>query len=174
MPTSEMWNVLDNKKVEFVITDYGKLSRNLSDIKKELDRRGILYEIIKMGGWTQCSSIIRHGREVEEEKKIYNGCCAKNLITLLDGKIYKCPYMANAMNLKAIPSKEGEYINLRYLKNMELEKAHRILKEFLFSKEYFVSCDYCEGRPYCGKEIEPAVQITEPRNYSVIEEEREK
>ena len=172
MPTTEMWNVLDNKKVEFEITDYEKLSRNFSNIKKELDKRKITYEVIKMEGWTQCSSIIRHGREAKESRKIYNGCCAKNLITLLDGRIYKCPYMANAMNLKAIPLAEEEFIDLQQLQDIEIEAARQKLKKFLFSKEDFMSCDYCEGRPYSGEEIEPAVQISEPRSYSIFNEER--
>ena len=170
MPTEEMWNVFENKKVEFEMTDYGKLSRNFFNIKQELDKRDIVYEIIEMSGWTQCSSIIKHGRGQEEVKNIYNECCAKNLVTLLGGKIYKCPYMANAMNLKAIPVIEEELINLNQLEDMGLETAKQKLKEFLHEKEFFTSCDYCEGRPYNGEEIEPAVQISKPRYYSVLGE----
>lgn len=173
MPTEEMWDVFENEKVEFEMTDYGKLSRNFFNIEQELDKRKIVYEIIEMKGWTQCSSIIKHGRGQEEVEKIYKECCAKNLVTLLDGKIYKCPYMANAMNLKAIPTVEGEFIDLNQLENMRRETAKQKLRGYLFSKEYFTSCDYCEGRPYSGEEIKPAVQISEPRNYSVVGEERD-
>ena len=31
---------------------------------------------------------------------------------MLDGKIYRCPYAANATKLKAIPHKESDRVNL--------------------------------------------------------------
>ena len=170
MPTEEMWNIMENDKVGFSITNYGKLSRNLSDIQQELKKRDIVYDIHEVGDWTQCSNIVKHGRDEEALKKIYDDCCAKNLVTLLDGKIYKCPYMANAINLKAIPAIENEYIDLRELENMGLGKAKSILKKYLVSKEFFMACDYCEGRSFDAQEIEPAIQISEPRDYTIIGE----
>ncbi len=171
MPTKDMWDIMENSKVGFEITNYGVLSRKLSEIQGELDKRGIAYNIHEMGGWTQCSNIEKHGRSRQALKELYAECCAKNLTTLLDGKVYKCPYIANAVNLKAIPLMEGEYIDLSQLGDMELEAAKRTLKYYLYSKECFESCDYCSGRLFQSEEIEPAIQISEPRAYTVVEGE---
>ncbi len=168
MPSEEMWEVMENDKVGFSITDYGKLSRNLINMQQELEKRNIVYDIHEMGGWTQCSNIAAHQRDEKELREIYQECCAKNLITLLDGKIYKCPYIANAINLKAIPNAEGEYVDLGTLREKEPEIARKELRNYLKEKEYFLSCDYCEGRSFDADEIEPAIQISEPRGYTAI------
>ena len=34
------------------------------------------------------------------------------IMTLLNGKLYRCPFSANTMNLNAIPIKDNEYIDL--------------------------------------------------------------
>lgn len=170
MPTENMWNVLDNDKVRLEITNYGELSRNFANIKRELDRRNIAYYVNEMESWTPCSSIIRHGRDEKILKKIYDECCVKNTITLLDGRIYKCPYAANAINLEAIPASEGEFVDLRQLENIAFEMARNTLRDYLIVKKYLLSCDYCNGRPYSGEEIEPAIQSSEPLSYDKVEE----
>lgn len=168
MPTEEMWDIFENEKIRFELTNYGELSRNFLNIKKELDKRAIAYYVNEMDSWTPCSSIIKHGRDEKSLKKIYDGCCVKNTITLLNGRIYKCPYVANAINLKAIPEVEGEYVDLRQLEDVATDTAKSILYQYLYLKKYLFSCDYCNGRPYSGVEIEPAVQISEPLNYEKV------
>ncbi len=167
MPTKEMWDVMENEKVSFSITNYGRLSRNLLNMQQELDKRNITYDIHEMGNWTQCADIKKHNRDRIQLEEIYNKCCAKNLVTLLAGKIFKCPYIANAVNLGAIPIIEGEFLDLEQLDKMGLE-AKRKLRDYLNVKEYFLSCDYCNGRSFDAEEIEPAIQILEPRDYVVI------
>ena len=127
MPTEEMWDIFENEKIRFELTNYGELSRNFLNIKKELDKRAIVYYVNEMDSWTPCSSIIKHGRDEKSLKNIYDGCCVKNTITLLNGRIYKCPYAANAINLKAIPEVEGEYVDLRQLEDVASDTAKSIL-----------------------------------------------
>ena len=167
MPTEEVWEIMQDDKVGLSITDYGKLSKNLSNIQRELDKRRILYDIHEVGGWTQCSNIKKRGRSEVELRDIYKECCAKNLITLLNGRIYKCPYIANALNLGAVPDVDGEYVDLSKLNEMGLGDAKKLLKAYLKEKEFFLSCDYCEGRSYDAEEIVPAVQISKPRSYQI-------
>ena len=37
----------------------------------------------------------------------------KYLYTLLHGKLYRCPFIANAANLKAIPDNPANYVELK-------------------------------------------------------------
>lgn len=164
-PSDTIWNALEDKKIEFNITDYGDLSRNLVHIQRELEKRGISYHIHKAGGWTKCSDIKKHRRSQQNLIKLYDECCAKNLITLLNGKLYKCPYIANAMNLQAIPLNADDFIDLTDLNAIPSEDAKKLLTGYFNSKEYLSSCDYCNGRSFDDEEIEPAIQIHEPLHY---------
>ncbi|MCL2115288.1 MAG: hypothetical protein FWH29_03610 [Methanobrevibacter sp.] len=61
----------------------------------------ILYKIIKTDQWSPCT-IKKHRRLDEELEEIYFQCCDKNLITLLNNKLYKCPFIANSTNLNMV------------------------------------------------------------------------
>ena len=41
--------------------------------------------------------------EVHNLVKTFTNCCVNHVLTLLNGKIYRCPFSANAHNLNAIP-----------------------------------------------------------------------
>ena len=45
-------------------------------------------------------------------KRSFKQCCVKYVYTLLDGKLYRCPFIANANNLKAIPDNPSNYVDL--------------------------------------------------------------
>ncbi len=168
MPDGEMLKVLKNEKVGFSITNYGGLSRNFSNMVDMLKENNIAYDIHDAGGWTQCSDIMEHGRSEDELAGVFRECCAKDLPTILDGKVYKCPFMANAVNLQAVPVHKEDFLDLAELKNHGLPMARRIVRDFFKGKAYYKSCDFCNGRPYDAEEIEAAVQILKPREYHMV------
>lgn len=168
MPTEEMWEVFENDKVNFNITNYGPLSRNINEMEKELQKRDIGYVIADVGKWTQCATIKKHGRNEQELKELYQECCVKNLITLLNGRLYKCPFIANAINLNAVPAYQEDFVELCALQEMEYKDARKYLRKYVLEKSFFESCDYCEGRTYDAVEIEPAIQINKPIQYKEV------
>ena len=63
---------------------------------------------------------------------------------MLNGKLYTCPFLANAANLKSIPDNKADYVDLfsddKNLKN----KIKRLVK----MENFFPGCDFCSGRPH--------------------------
>lgn len=169
IPDDSVFYVMQSEKVGLSFTNYGKLSRSLEAFCKKLDEFHISYDVHEMGGWTLCSEIAKHNRSIEELEKVYCDCCAKNLLTLLDGKLYKCPFIANAMNLKAIPNSSDDAIVLKELEKMKRSEAKEKINYYIKEKRWFVSCDYCLGRDFGSEEIEPAVQTSRPRDYYMYE-----
>lgn len=152
---------INDPKLLFIITDYGNLSRNLNNLVEVLKNEGIQYYVQKVGGWTDCSKIIPHNRNQEEQKEIFRKCCAKNTITLSKGKIYRCPFSANAHRLSAIPDNK-DYVDIF---DGNIEEVKQRIKSYLLERKYLESCDFCNGRSFGDPEIIPAIQIKKPIEY---------
>ncbi len=75
IPRDEQIEVLKNKKVLFIITDYGALSRNLNALTQKLSINDIVYFVQKVGRWTDCSKIGKHNRSIEQQREIFRNCC---------------------------------------------------------------------------------------------------
>jgi uncharacterized Fe-S cluster-containing radical SAM superfamily protein len=171
-PKDEDLESFDSKDVNFIITDYGKLSRNADKLTEKLNRRGITYVRTPAENWLDCSSIKHHKRSVNDLKEVFKECCVKYVYTLLDGKLYRCPFIANADNLKAIPNNPANYVDL-FSKNDDVKLQ---LKRLIQQGKFFPGCDFCVGRPYdpSGKKgydgkgmISPALQTSKTLEYKV-------
>lgn len=167
IPDNQMEN-FKHTKTFFYITDYGEiLSKNKSNLIKQLIRHGIKYNVNVVKNWTKCSKINKQNRNFNENSIIFEKCCAKNTTTLLDNILYRCPFSANATKLKAIPNIESDYINLKIKNIGEIRKK---IKSWLFEKNFLNACDYCNGRSFDELEtILPAEQIKIPLKYRKYE-----
>ena len=84
-------------------------------------------------------------------------CCGKNLFTLIDDKLYRCPFAANADNLNAIPINKSNSVKvLDTIKN---------IRDFAYKINYMEACMYCPGRSFDAPEIIPALQTKKPIEY---------
>ena len=86
----------------------------------------------------------KHNRSPERLKQIFKECCAKTLYTLLNGKLYTCPFIANAGELRAIPENKADYVDL----NLEPENLGEKIRKLVKKKTFFPACDFCDGRPH--------------------------
>lgn len=126
--------------VIFWITDYGELSKNILNIKNLLDKWHIPYHCFKASNWTNCGEIREHFRLNNDD--IFNKCCARNLITLKESKLYRCPFSANLYG-----SIDG--ITL---------KNKQSVRDFLASKQSLSACDFCNGRRLNDPIIKAGIQ----------------
>lgn len=152
---------MQSDKVLFIITDYGMLSKNLDRLTSVLWNNGIDFLVQKVGGWTDCAKIRKHSRSPMQAQELFGMCCSKNTFTMSDGKLFRCPFAANAFRLEAVPYAVGDWVNLMqgraYLKES--------LREFVLRKTPLATCDYCNGRPFGAPEITPAIQADKPLRY---------
>lgn len=148
VPRDEQIAQMKSDKLLFIITDYGVLSRNIAPLVEKLSANKIAFYVQKAKGWTDCSKINKHDRSNKQQAEIFGKCCAKNTITLSNGRLFRCPFSGNAARLGAFNFEED---------SVGLDDKNKI-KEFLFKKTFLKSCDYCNGRSFDDPEIEPAIQ----------------
>lgn len=169
IPTKVQMQYLKSKKVLVIFTEYGELSYNLDKLCTMFSAEGINYHVINIAtGWMDAGKINKHNRTDEELKNTLRYCCVKNYTQLSDGKIYRCPFQANAFKLKAIPDYKEEYLDIFECEKLNLSKKTVVskIKSFLFQKDIFKSCDYCNGREFgVPEDIEPALQTKKPLEY---------
>ncbi|EKD94314.1 MAG: radical SAM protein [uncultured bacterium] len=163
-PKDEQIQLIKSKKVLFIITDYGKLSRNLNSIVQKLSENNIAYYVQKAGGWTNCSKIKKQNRSSEKQKEIFRNCCAKNTFTLSDANLFRCPFSANAHRLQAVPNFKNDHVNIFWEKK-NIKEIKTKIKSFILDKKFLETCDYCNGRSFGDPLITPAVQINKSLEY---------
>jgi|TARA_B110000438_G_scaffold84457_1_gene84047 organic radical activating enzyme len=168
----EQLEMFHGKNVNFVITDYGKLSRNIDKLKEKLTKHDIAFVSTPVENWVDCSNIKHHKRSVSQLQEVYKTCSAKYLYTLLDGKLYSCPFIANADKLNAIPDNPGNYVDLY----SDAEKVKLKIKKLVKGVKFLPACDFCDGRPYNSSStkgydgrgmITPAIQTPQVLPYKV-------
>ena len=145
-PKDEKLIELKNKNVNFIITSYGHLSKNLNSLENQLNKHSLNYVTTPAEHWVDCSSVRHHKRSAADLKEVFKQCCVKYIYTLLNGKLYRCPFIANAANLKAIPDNPSNYVDL-FSKS---ENVKNQIKKLVKVAKFFPGCDFCDGRPYDG------------------------
>ena len=170
-PNDDKLEMMKSDKVMVLITDYGDLSRNKQKFMEGMDRHGIAYHIDDAKGWTDCSSIGYHERTEEEKVEVFQECCAKGLITISNGTIYRCPFSANASQLGAVPYEPGDWVNLEDIHLIDESDARASIRSFLYDKPYLKVCDYCGGRPLYAREIPAGVQTRQPLAFDAFPQE---
>ena len=154
-------SILSHPKVIVYLTDYGKLSKNLNKLVSLFEESRVRYKIVKIDEWLDCSSIYKHNRTAEQNDKLFQECIATNLITLTDGKVFRCPYAASAFQLKAVENIKTDYVDVYGLTNK------KTLNDYITSRKAMSICDYCTSRILDNK-VTPAVQIKEPLKYKRV------
>ena len=160
VPKEDELSLLKNEKVLVIITDYGELSKRLDEMIHVFEEKKIVYHILKIEEWLDCSKIEKHDRSNDEKKEVYRVCCAKNMITMSDGKLYRCPFAANASRLKAVPDEKSDYVDLfqNLIDGVSVAITKDKVRNYILHKECLTICDYCKGRPLSGIEVQPAIQ----------------
>ena len=163
-PGEEILKKLLHRKIILRISDYGELSGKLEEWAVWCENKRVEYEIVRMNSWQDCGDLDKRNYSEGEIKYVYSTCECRNTPTLLDGKLYNCPYAANAANLGAMYEDEAR------MDRFELDNRGDIkekLRRFLFDRKYLAACDYCEGRNLKRSSITPFEQADKPLDYVV-------
>ena len=158
-----------SEKVMFLITDYAKLSRNISRLVAQLEDNDIAFDRKPVDGWTDSAGIKQHNRKDEENQEIFDYCCAKNNVTLMAGnnKLYNCPFAANAHTLGALPEASNDVVDI----SEEGAAAKKRIRDIIYREDFVSACDFCTGRSYSMPNIVPAIQTRTPLPYTKYEKE---
>jgi MoaA/NifB/PqqE/SkfB family radical SAM enzyme len=170
IPKNENLICLKNKKVFLDITNYNgcdggkQLSRNHDKLISVLDEEKINYITHPPQVWTDSAKIEFRNLKEDDIKDMFSKCCVNDVLTILNGNLYRCPFSANAINLKAIPKKDFIYL---LDENKSTSEYRKELSDFYYKKDFIDACNYCQGRDYRTLIVEPAVQTRTPLEFKV-------
>lgn len=150
----EFIQLMKNPKVVFSITDYGHLSRNIDKMEEKLLNNSIIYRRHEPEYWTDSGNFLDKPIDVLSAKKLFDKCCGKNLLTVSDNKIYRCPFAANSERLKSIPNKSENSVNIN--------NTAANIRNYLENIDYIPACQHCKGRSFDSPLITPGIQTKKP------------
>ena len=75
-------------------------------------------------------------------KELFDNCCGKNLLTSMNGKLYRCPFAANADSFKGIPLDQRNSIPI----NSTAEEIQRYTRELEFKRRIVPRCRWLHLR----------------------------
>ena len=165
LPKGENLNELKDPRILLDITNYAHLSRN-HDKLIELCKKENIPFLTTVPKWTDSGRINYQKKTEEKLKFMFKNCCTNDYLTLLNGKLYRCPFSANTMNLKAIPIKDNEFIDLE--KNLSKQDLKNEMINLYHKPEYLTACNFCNGRDFTTPRIETAIQAKEPILYEQV------
>jgi hypothetical protein len=160
VPKGENLTCLTHPKVMLDITNYGPHSVNYDRLVETLDENGIGY-ITKIPAWTDSGTILYRERTESELADTFINCCVNDVLTLLNGRLYRCPFSANATNLNAIPYNSDDVIDLTDDTKRGSE-LRRDIERLYTGRRYLTACSYCNGRDFRTPKIVPAIQVKLP------------
>jgi len=168
IPKGENLECLKNKKVILDISDYGLLDKSkkkVDEVIKVLKEHDILYTSQVFNAWSDCGRILPFQKRTEKElHRVFNNCCNSDILSLLHGKLYRCPFSANATNLKAIPHDATDIVNL-IDETIPLDELKIKMKKLVYDKKSLTACNYCNGRDYTTPIIDAAIQTNKVLPY---------
>ena len=150
----EFIELMKNPKVVFSITDYGHLSRNIDKMEEKLQNNSIIYRRHEPEYWTDSGNFLDKPIDVSSAKELFDKCCGKNLLTVSDNKIYRCPFAANSERLKSIPNKSENSVNIN--------NTTANIRNYLENIDYIPACQHCKGRSFDSPLITPGIQTKKP------------
>ena len=150
-PDVKKVKTFDSTKVLFSITDYAELGRNLNKTTQILDQYNLPYRVHPPEHWTDSGRILESSGDRDQAKTLFAKCCGKNLYTVIGQKLYRCPFAANADQLKAIPEDKSNFVRV--------DDTPDAIREFAYGIDYIDACFYCPGRSFDSPTITPAAQV---------------
>jgi hypothetical protein len=167
VPKDDVLKSIRGEKLSMIISDYGTISKNLSRLKDALIRVGIPFIIYEIEYWQDCSSIQFRHRGEKELENLFGDCCVNDTLTLLNGRLYTCPFAAHVNNLNAVPIKyRDEFVDLNDSNEINLKNRIRAL---LSVENCLKACYFCAGRNYDAERIEVALQADKPISFKHYE-----
>lgn len=135
---------LDTSRLGFMLSDYGKLSKNRTKLIELLDELNIIYYLCPFEQWRDMAHIEYRNKTIPQLIKTYKECEHQN-ITIINGNLFSCIHLGSTYQLKAVPQKEIYCIDIMN-KNKDVSVIKKEVKQLLYFTEYLDGCNWCRGR----------------------------
>ena len=163
VPKNETLKSLIHEKVSLDITRYETHKHSINNHEKlmnVLKENKINYITHTADRWTDSGRVKKYERTEGELQSLFHNCCVGDILSILNGKLYRCPFSANAHNINAIPYDEKDIIDLLD-ENIKADVMREKVKKLYTRKdrkEYLTACKFCKGRDLNTPEIPAGLQ----------------
>lgn len=157
IPEENALEAMKNKKVSVHISDYGVNRDGINVLINKLDEKEIKFFVRTYDEWQHPGNFEKRLNSTTELKDKFSNCFERSGYTFLKGKVYRCPRIAHAVNLRAIPDFGMDYVDFS-----EKGKSIDVLRtefEILREKEYLEGCRFCDGADNHENGIPAGIQI---------------
>lgn len=140
-PSDNVIKAMQNEKVLLSVSPYPlKDTENRDKIYFELPRKGVhVYHNNEGATWCDFGPLVNRHYSEYEKKKAYVGCWLKDVLTMIDGTIYRCEKSYVLKNLQIEEPSYGEYIVIDSVDSKEL----RTKIKNIYKLKYVNACNYC-------------------------------
>ena len=151
VPDHRAMQSLCHGKVTVSVTDYGQASTKINTLIEMMRKRGVWHKVFVPDVWIDCATISKHNRSQDENDDLFRHCVATNLLTLADGKLFRCPYAASAWLLGV--TEDEWFVDVR-----DEDVDRKNIRAYVNNRDWAMhACDFCTGRILTNT-IETAVQ----------------
>jgi len=157
LPGPTTMAALADPRVTVNITDYGRLSRNRDAFIAALEGAGVAH-LVKQPSWTDSGRIHPQTAPPEALNAQFERCCVNDILTLLHGQIYRCPFSANLANLGVAPVGPDEAVPV----TGDPASLRDGLRALYARDTHLSACAFCKGRDFSTPKIPAAIQTPRP------------
>lgn len=145
IPTEAVYEALKHPKIELSISNYpltGKFKANREKLYQECKKRGVnVVNNNEIDQWTDIGEPYRRRKTKLEEQETYVNCWLKDVLTLIDGKIFRCEkiYVLDGLGQRKLG--ESDYIDVTQCNRKQLRKE---LRE-IYRVRTLDACNFCNS-----------------------------
>jgi hypothetical protein len=162
VPTREVLAAIKNAGAMVYISNYGELSRNKDALAASCSEYGINCLVNTDFEWWEIQQLRDMPSSAHASRKVFQKC-VNRCCTLIEGRYFKCSFLATATHLLAVPYDSTNYINV-----LDPNFSKKTLIDFIESTFAPSGCQYCSGAPadLQLKKIPVAEQTNKPLPYT--------
>lgn len=153
LPTEQLLDRLESPNIWVHISNYGKLSNQVSTLCEIFERRGINYFVRKYDEWQSAGTFYDRKKTSTQLEVQYSKCFKARCYSFYDSCLYTCSRASNAWAAGKIP--RPEYVDFSTERTLSAQKNEL---ENLMQLQFSKACQYCDGFILGKANVVPAIQ----------------
>lgn len=145
IPTEDVFKALVHKKVMLSISNYPlgeEFWENRDYLYRECAKRQIHFmNNNKVDQWTDIGEPYRRNKTSLEERETYADCWLKDVLSLVDGKLFRCEKIYVLDNLGLRKLQKGDFVDVEKVNRTQLRRE---IKK-LYKIHTLDACNYCNS-----------------------------
>ena len=158
IPSDNILESLKNDKVSVHMSDYGKLSTKVTQLKTIFEQQQIDYYIHSYEKWYEIGGFQKRNYSDERRDRIYQNCLQGKCHTFYRGKFYVCPRAAHGERLNFFINKKDEVVDFTG-DVIDIKQKREELRLVLTRCNALTACEYCDGLNANSNMVDAAIQV---------------